>query len=93
MKAIGGVDVYIHNFWTSALAAGEWSASLLGRFTLGGKSPRYPLDRRLDGPRAGLDDVEETNCVSSWHANSDPSVVHPAASRYTDYAIPAPNYM
>jgi hypothetical protein len=31
-------------FLTSALDEGEWSASLLGRFT-----PRYPLDKRLGG--------------------------------------------
>jgi hypothetical protein len=24
-----------------------------------GKSPRYPLDRRLGGPESGLDDVEK----------------------------------
>jgi hypothetical protein len=27
MKAYGGVDVYIHIFFTSTLAGGEWSAS------------------------------------------------------------------
>jgi hypothetical protein len=32
MKAYGGVDVYIHIFLTSALAGGEWSASLPARF-------------------------------------------------------------
>jgi hypothetical protein len=46
-----GVDVQIHIFLTSALAGGEWSASRTGRFTPGGKSPRYPLDR-LGGPQS-----------------------------------------
>jgi hypothetical protein len=36
---------------TSALDGGEWSAVLYPR----GKDPRYPLDRRLGGPRAWLD--------------------------------------
>jgi hypothetical protein len=28
------------------------------------KSPQYTLDRRLDGPRAGLDDVEKRKCLT-----------------------------
>jgi hypothetical protein len=35
-----------------ALARREWSASGPGRFTPGGKSPRYPLDRRLGVPQS-----------------------------------------
>jgi hypothetical protein len=42
-----------------ALVGGKGSASLLGRFTPGGKSPQYPLYRRLGGPRAGLDNMEK----------------------------------
>jgi hypothetical protein len=34
---------------TSVLVGGEWS----------GENPWYPLDRRLGGTRAGLDDVEK----------------------------------
>jgi hypothetical protein len=51
MKEYGGVVVYIHIFSTSALAGGECSASLPGRFTPV-KKPRYPLDRRLSGTRS-----------------------------------------
>jgi hypothetical protein len=39
-------------FLTSALVGGEWSTSRPGRFTPRGKSPRYPLDRRLGGPQS-----------------------------------------
>jgi hypothetical protein len=63
MKAYGGVDVYIHIFLTSALAGGEWSALRSDRFNPG-KGPRYPLDRRLGGPRAGLHDVEKRNFLT-----------------------------
>jgi hypothetical protein len=67
----------------------EWSASRSGRFTPRGKSPRYPLDRRLGGlhNRSG----REENSWPYWDSNSDPSVVQPVASRYTNSAIPAPN--
>jgi hypothetical protein len=37
---------------TSALYGGEWSASRPGRFIPQGKSPWYPLDRRLGGPQS-----------------------------------------
>jgi hypothetical protein len=35
MKTDGGVDVYIHTFFTSALVGGDLSASLPGHFTPG----------------------------------------------------------
>jgi hypothetical protein len=35
MKTYDGVDVWLHPFLVSALDVGEWSASRLGRFTLG----------------------------------------------------------
>jgi hypothetical protein len=91
MKAYVGVDVSIHIFLTSALVGCEWSASRSSRFTSQGKSPRYPLDRRLvelqsrSGRRG-----EETNFLPCPHSNTEPSVVQPAASRYTDCAIPDP---
>jgi hypothetical protein len=41
--------------------------------------------------RAGLDDLEKRKFLTLPGIESDPSVVQPVASRYTDYAIPAPN--
>jgi hypothetical protein len=35
-------------------------------------------------PRAGLDDVEKTKFLNLSDSNSDPSVIQPIASRYTD---------
>jgi hypothetical protein len=48
---------------TSALDGGEWSASRPGRFAPQGKSPWYPLDRRLGGPqsRAGRGGEEKNS--------------------------------
>jgi hypothetical protein len=40
--------------------------------------------------RAGLDDVEKRNSWLYRDSNSDSSVAQPVASRYTDWAIPAP---
>jgi hypothetical protein len=51
MMAYWGVEVQLYAFLTSALDGGEWSASRPGRFTPQGKSPSYPLDRRLGGPQ------------------------------------------
>jgi hypothetical protein len=59
MKACGGVDIWIHNFLTSALAEGELSASGPGRFIPG---EIFSSTHRIGGwlePRAGLDDVGE----------------------------------
>jgi hypothetical protein len=53
-----------------------------------GKSPRYPLERRTSVPQNRSGGRGE----NSWpyqHSNTDPSVVQPVASRYTDCAIPA----
>jgi hypothetical protein len=42
------------------------------------------------GPKAGLDDVERRKTFPlPGLRNSDPSAVHPEASRYTDCATPA----
>jgi hypothetical protein len=91
MKAYDGVDLQIHISLTSALAGDEWSASRTGRFTPTEKEPPVPI-----GYKAGW--TTEPVWTSwgrenSWlyrDANSDPSVVQPVASRYTDYCIPVP---
>jgi hypothetical protein len=53
-----------HVFLASALVGGEWSASLLGRFTPVERFPRNPLERRLVDPRAGLDDAGKRKFVT-----------------------------
>jgi hypothetical protein len=59
MKAYEGVDVYVHIFFTSALAGGEWSASRPGRFTPGEKAPGTHWIEGWENHRVGLDDVEK----------------------------------
>jgi hypothetical protein len=59
-----------------------------GQFHRLGKSPRYPLDRRLGGrggSRADMDAVAKRK-ISSPHRESDPDypILQTVASRYTD---------
>jgi hypothetical protein len=74
------VVVYIHIFLTSALIGGE-STSRPGRST---PEERAPGTHWI----GGLDDLRKRKFLPYRDSNSDPSVVQPVASRYTDYAIP-----
>jgi hypothetical protein len=56
---MGGVDVQIHIFLTSALAGGECSPSRPCRFTPGERTLFTHCIRGLVGPRGGLNDVEK----------------------------------
>jgi hypothetical protein len=40
------------------------------------------------GPRAGLDNMEKRKFLSYWDLNSNPSVIQPVGSYYTDCATP-----
>jgi hypothetical protein len=58
-----------------------------------GKSRRYPLDRRLGGPQSRSGRRGEEKILDpTGTRNSDPLVVQPVASHYTDRAIPAKGY-
>jgi hypothetical protein len=89
MKAYGGMDVFIHIFLIAALAGDEWSASRPGRFTPGERDPGTHWIGSWMDHRAGLDDVKR-KFLTLPGLNSDPSDVQSVASRYTDYAFPAP---
>jgi hypothetical protein len=68
------------SFLTSALDGGELSVSRRPLYPRE-KSPRFALDMRLGGPRAGLEAVEKRKL--SLAGNRTP-VVQPIARRYTD---------
>jgi hypothetical protein len=93
MKAYRGVDVQIHVYLTSALVGCEWSASRPGRFTPREGAPGTHWIGGWVDPRTGPDDVKKReNSLPYRDPKSDPSVVVPVASRYTDLAIAAPEY-
>jgi hypothetical protein len=60
MKAYGEVEVYIHIFLTSALAAGEWSVLRPSRFIPGERAPGTHWTGGWVNSRVGLDDMEKT---------------------------------
>jgi hypothetical protein len=72
-----------YSFLTSALDGGERSGSRPGRALLRGKDPRYPLYRRLGGPRRIQD-------KSFAPAGDRTPVVQSVVRHYTDWATPAP---
>jgi hypothetical protein len=66
----------------------KWAVSFTPRpLYLRGKNPRYPLDRRLGGPRTCLDDVEKKNSYPYRDSNSDSSTFQSVVIHYTDWAI------
>jgi hypothetical protein len=70
---------------------GELSASRSGHFTPKERAPgTYWIGGWVD-LRAGLDDLEKRKFLTPVGLELRPlPVVQPVASRYTDYAIPAP---
>jgi hypothetical protein len=72
---------------TSALAGGESSASRPGRFTPRETAPGTHWIGSWMDPRAGLDVVEKGKIFTLPGLELRP--LDRAASRYTDYAIPA----
>jgi hypothetical protein len=81
-EGVGGVDERLHIFLTSALVGGEWSTSDPCRFTPG----THWIGSWVD-PRAGLDNLERRKFLPPPGLNSDPSVVQPVVSAYTDCAV------
>jgi hypothetical protein len=90
MKTYGGGDVSIHEFLTSALARGEWSASSPGRFT---PRERDPGTRWIGDWLGSV--WTRWRGEMSWSyrdSNSEPSAVQPVVSRYNDCVMSPLNY-
>jgi hypothetical protein len=83
MKTYGGEHVQIHVFLTLTLAGSEWSFSRLCRFT-----PQKELHAQWvggwQGPRDGLEDMENWQFLPYQDLNSDPSIVQLVASEYAN---------
>jgi hypothetical protein len=73
---MGGVDVYICVFLSSALFGGEWSVAVPGHFTPMKKSYRYPLGRGLGGSQNRSGRERKKSCPYQ-DPISDPSAVQP----------------
>jgi hypothetical protein len=71
MKTYWGVEVKLHAFLNSALDGGEWSASRLGHFTPGERTPGTRWIGVWLGPRAVLDTVAKRK-IPSPRRESDP---------------------
>jgi len=58
---------------TSTLDRGEWSASQLDRFTPQGKSPWYPLDRRLGTECTSINvlNIEKEQAYETFRKDSE----------------------
>jgi len=54
VQPVGGVEAKLYSFMTTAVEGGEGSLSRPGRSLPLGKT-RYPLYKRLVGPRPGMD--------------------------------------
>ena len=81
MRPIGGVEVQIYSFMTTALEGGEGSASRPSHSLPLGKT-WYPLYRRLGGPQGRSGQVRKILPPPGF----DPWTVQPVASCYTNYA-------
>jgi hypothetical protein len=71
-------------------AGGEWSVSRPGRFTPGERTPGTHWIGGWVDPRAHLDNLEERKYLILTALELRPLGRQPVASRYTDYATPAP---
>jgi len=83
MEAYWGGEVQLHAFFTSALNGGKWSVSFTPRplYCLG-KTPRYPLGKRLSGPQSRSERGGQEYPFFTSAGNGTPEVQSVAQSLY-----------
>lgn len=87
-RHMGGVEVQLDSFLTTAVGGGEWATSLPCCCTPV-KETQYTLNRRLDGAHSwsGLTETRKV-CCHCWDSNPRLSNSHP--NHYTINPVPAP---
>jgi hypothetical protein len=78
-KRIGGVDLKLHAFLTSALYGGEWSASRHSRFACGEGVPGTHWIGGWVGPVASLDTLTKRKIIVITPAGNWTPIVHRVA--------------
>jgi hypothetical protein len=89
-EGVRGSGYINHIFLTTLLAGGYLSASRPGRFIPGERATGTHWIGRCVDTRDGLNMWRIENSYSHRDSKSDPLIVQSVASRYTDYAVPAP---
>jgi hypothetical protein len=84
MKMYGGVDVFLTS---AALVGGEWSASLIGRFTPGERAPGTHWIGGWVCPRASLGAMEKRKIFTLPGLELLPLIVQPVASRFPSLVL------
>jgi hypothetical protein len=89
-RHIGRVEIQLYAFFDVS-TKWRWVVRFTSRpFCPQGKSPRYPMDRRLCGPQSWSGrGIEEKNSSTGRESNPYHPIIQPVASCYTDWAIPA----
>jgi hypothetical protein len=75
VKAYGGVDIWVHVFFISALVGDNWSASLPDRFTPGERASGILRIGGWVGPGTGLDYMKKRKSSHYQDSNSVTSAV------------------
>jgi hypothetical protein len=88
MKAYEEVKLQFHYSWPRQWIEVSGQLHVPAALTPREIVPNTRLDRRLGGPQSRFGRRGE-NCLPYRDSNSEPSVVQPVASRYTECATPA----
>jgi hypothetical protein len=83
MKAYWGVEVLLHSFFVFA-TRWKWVVSFTPwPLYPQGKSPWYPLDKRMGGPQSRGPDAVVKWKIPNHRRDSNPPIIQPVAHRYT----------